>query len=336
MKRLSLFFLSFSFIAIFSFAGCKKSSDNPVGSVTTYPVTVTVLNPAGQPQGGALVKLKNPPYVDASFEGYTDSSGLATIKSPEGAQTITAQIGSAFLSEVQINVKPTTNPQQNIAPPIKLQQNTSVKVLVVKASAEELEEVLRDPKIGFTTFDEIDIDALRDSSEADSTKLLNYLKKYSLIFSDCHGGTEGGDDYAILSRTYGRYVQGGGKMYGGHYNYYHLQRVWNNFYQKENTKGDPSNDEINIVDNDLYRFVGFKVAKWSGDDYRNLSGYEKFDDLPQNAKVYGIINGITPNVAVIVENHVGTGKYLWTDYHNQDIKNDPKLIKLVQYFLLSL
>ena len=37
-----------------------------------------------------------------------------------------------------------------------------------------------------------------------------------------------------------------------------------------------------------------------------------------------------------MENHIGSGKYLWTDYHNQDIKDDVKLVKLVKYFLYSL
>jgi hypothetical protein len=52
--------------------------------------------------------------------------------------------------------------------------------------------------------------------------------------------------------------------------------------------------------------------------------------------VYGVIYRTSPSVGVIVENYIGTGKYLWTDYHNQDIKDDPKLVKIVQYFLLSM
>jgi hypothetical protein len=317
--------------------GCKKDEGdgNPAGpTVPTYPVSAIIKNPSGQAQGGALLSLKNPPYASAIFSGFTDSTGKATIQAPEGAQTLVASIGSAFRAELPVTV--VANQTGTNAGSVTLQQNTTVKVLVVKASAEQLEDVLRDPKIGFTTFDETYLYALRDSATVDSTKLLNYLKQYTLVFSDCDGGTEGDASYALLSRTYGRYVQGGGKMYGGHYNYYHLQRIWSTYYDNYDYQGSVSSDTISIVDANLSRYVGFSVAKWRSGDSRNLSGYEKFSDLPSSTKVYGVIRGTSPAVAVIAENYVGTGKYLWTDYHNQDIKDDAQLIKLVQYFLYSL
>jgi hypothetical protein len=171
---------------------------------------------------------------------------------------------------------------------------------------------------------------------ADSAALLTYLQKYTLVFSDCDGSSEGAEEYAKLSRVYGRYVQSGGKMYGGHYNYYHVQRIWTSSYQKSVAISSSANDSLTLVDTDISKYVGFTVAKWNSSDSRKLSGYEKFSDLPTNSKVYGKISGTNPEVFVIVENHLGTGKYLWTNYHNQDIKDDPQLIKLVQYFLKSL
>lgn len=314
--------------------GCKKD-DNPVDNVATYPVELTILNPAGLPQGGALVSLVNPPQSGDSYSGYTDSSGTVTLKAPEGAQVFLAKMGSALTVEIPFTVKATNDVTQNRPAPKQLQQNGTVKILVVKASAEEIENVLRDSKINFNTFTETDIDTLRDWANTDSVGLYNYLKTFSLIFSDCHAGSEGNDDYALLSRTYGRYVQNGGKMYGGHYNYYHLQRIWPGYYQTRNYY-EAGTDSISIINADLSNYLGITVAEWHSSDGRNLSGYEKFDDLPTNAKIYGIINGSSPAVGVIVENYIGTGKYLWTDYHNQDIKNDALLIKLVQYFLYSL
>jgi len=317
--------------------GCKKDdgAGNPAGpNVPTYPVSAIVRNPSGQAQGGALLALKNPPYASAIFSAFTDSTGKATVQAPEGPQTLVATIGSAFRAELPVTVA--ASQTGTSAGSITLQQNTAVKVLVVKASAEQLEDVLRDPKIGFTTFDTTYIFALRDSATVDSTKLLNFLKQYTLIFSDCDGGTEGSSSYALLSRTYGRYIQAGGKMYGGHYNYYHLQRIWSTYYDTYDYQGSTSTDSISIVDVNLSRYVGFSVAKWISTDSRRLSGYEKFSDLPTSTKVYGVIKGTSPPVGVIAENYSGTGKYLWTDYHNQDIKNDPQLIKLVQYFLYSL
>jgi len=326
-----MFFIAL--ILVMSITGCKKSESSPTSTVPTYPVSVTVLNATAQPQGGVLVTLKVVPYADPSFEAYTDSLGKATLQSPAGNQVFIAKIGSAYQVQFTVNVSTTA---ANIAPPQTLVRNTSIKVLCVLASAEQLENVLKDPKINFTDFDTTYIDTLRLRADADSAGLLTYLQKYTLVFSDCDGSTEGGDEFAKLSRVYGRYVAGGGNMYGGHYNYYHLQRIWTSSYQQFNSMSSPAGDSLALTDTDIAKFVGFSVAKWNSADYRNLSLYEKFNDLPSNAKVYGKIQGISPAVYVIVENHIGTGKYLWTNYHNQDIIGDPKLIKLVQYFLLSL
>lgn len=315
-------------------AGCKKDdgTTNPIQTVPTYAVSMTVQSPSGQAQGGALVALKNPPYADPSFLAYTDTAGKATIMAPVGPQTIVAKMGTIFQTEVSVTVVAATTPL--VVPPVRLVQNTALKVLVVQASAEQLEDVLH--VIGFATFDSTTIYALRDSANVDSTRTLNRLKQYSLIFSDCDGGSEGSDSYAALSRVYGRYVAQGGKMYGGHYNYYHLQRVWASYFDAYDSQGNTATDTLRIVDASLAGYVGFTYAGWISIDSRNLSGYEKFSDLPPSSKVYGVIKSTSPAVGVIVENYVGTGKYLWTDYHNQDIKNDPNLVKLVKYFLYSM
>ncbi len=313
--------------------GCSKNDNNPVAPTgPVYPVTVTVHNPAGEAQGGATVFLKGKPENDPVFSAITDTSGKATIKAPAGVQTLVAKIGSVFQAEFNVNVAASDSGTN--AGVVTLQQNTSLKVLVVKADAEQLENVLRDPKIGFTAFDSVSIYDMRDSATSDSTRLLNFFRQYTLIFSDCNGGDEGG--YPLLSRIYGRYVQGGGKIYGGHYNYYNLQVIWQGYYDSTDIQGSPSTDTIQIVDVNLQHYLGFAAARWNSTDYRALSGYEKFSNIPPASTVYGVIKNTSPSVPVIVENHAGTGKYLWTDYHNQDIKDDPTLIKIVQYFLYSL
>ncbi len=230
--------------------GCKKdSSPTGVPNVPTYPVTAIVKNPQGQPQGGALLSLKNPPYNDPKFSTYTDSTGMGTIQSPAGQQVLVAQIGSAFLSEITVTVAASDSGTN--AGPITLHQNTSVKVLVVKASAEQLEDVLR--TIGYTTFDSTTVSAMRDSAASDSNATLNFLKQYTLIFSDCDGGTE--EYYPLLSRVYGRYVQSGGKIYGGHYNYYNLRVIWSPHFDSSDWQS-PAVDSILITQQDLQRFVG--------------------------------------------------------------------------------
>jgi len=315
--------------------GCKKD-DNAANVVTVpvYPVSATVLNPQGQPQGGALLMLQNPPAQAGTFSAYTDTAGKATIQSPAGPQVLIAKMGTVFQATINVTVAASSTPTN--AGTVQLQQNTQLgKVLVVKAGCETLEDVLR--VIGYSTYDSTYIDALRDSATADSTKLLTYLRQYALIFSDCHCGSEGGSSYAVLSRTYGRYVALGGKIYGGHYNYYHLQRIWPPYYAAYDNQYNTSRDSIKIVDPTLAGWVGFNVASWdSSTDSRHLSGYEKFSDLPPGSKVYATIFWTSPQVAVIVENYSGGGKYLWTDYHNQDIKNVVHLRAIVQYFLLNM
>ena len=122
-------------------------------------------------------------------------------------------------------------------------------------------------------------------------------------------------------------------MYGGHYNYYHLQRIWPSYYTTRDYQ--TSTDTMQIVDAGLQSVVGTLLDFTNTSDSRHLA-YERFSNLPTNSKVYGVIYRTSPAVGVIVENYVGTGKYLWTNYHNQDIKDDPKLVKIVWYFLLKM
>jgi hypothetical protein len=319
-----------------TFDGCKKNDSvtNP-SSTALYNVTATVFNPQGQPQGGATLALQNPPAENGTFTSITDSTGKATIQSPSGQHTLIASLGTVFQATISVNVSASASGTV-VTTPMHLQQNTSLgKVLVVTADAEQLEDVLR--VIGYTVFDSVYIDTLEEMANIDSTKVLNYLKQYTLVFSDCDGGTEGDDEYAPLSRTYGRYIQGGGKMYGGHYNYYHLERIWPPYYTQEDNQDNPPADSIRIVSAALAGYVGFTVASWdSSSDSRELSGYEHFTDLPPTSVVYATISWTNPKIAVIVENHLGSGKFLWTDYHNQDIKDVAHLVKIVQYFLLNM
>jgi hypothetical protein len=65
-------------------------------------------------------------------------------------------------------------------------------------------------------------------------------------------------------------------------------------------------------------------------------------NLPANSVVYAVESGTTGSasspqgVPIIVENHVGTGKYVYTTYHNQDILGNPRLIGIVRYFLYNM
>ncbi|HTY59574.1 MAG TPA: hypothetical protein VMF59_12195 [Bacteroidota bacterium] len=317
--------------------GCSKNS-GPSGpalpaKVQTYAVTTNVLNPLGSSQGGATVSLVNPPYpngtyADQPFEVTTDSVGNATIQAPLGSQTITAKIGTLFQASTTVNVVASSTPL--VAPQLRLAQNSSLKVLVVLADCENLEDVLKN--VGFTIFDQVYIDSLRDRATADSVGTLTFLKKYNYVFSDCHCSTEQGSEYAVLSRVYGRFVTAGGKMYGGHYNYFHLQRIWSPNYTKSWKGTTVGNDSIQVLNRALASAAGYTVSAWSS----GLSYYDMFTDIPATSTVYAILKNSSPQGAVIVVNVVGSGKYVWTNYHNQDVGTDPRLLKLIQFFLWSM
>ncbi|HEY9165937.1 MAG TPA: hypothetical protein VIS48_07235 [Candidatus Kryptonia bacterium] len=313
-------------------SSCKKSNSVSANG-DLYPVTAKVLNPAGEPQGGAILKLSGKDDSDPVFATVTDDSGNGTIQAPAGQQTLIAKMGSIFQTSFTVNVL--ANSSGTSAGSVTLKQNTQMKVLVIYGGCEQIETVLSDPSIGFTKFDTTDVDYMRNRVQTDSNATLNYLKNYTLVFSDCNCGDE--DGYPLLARTYGRYVAQGGKIYGGHYNYMNLQYIFPPYYSQElSTDG----DSVTVVDDTLSKYVGFKVAAWTAST--SLGYYEQFSDLPPSAKVYVVITGTQPATPVIVLNTLQSGKYLYTIYHNQDILSytggtaDPRLIKIVKYFLYSL
>ena len=312
--------------------GCKKD-DNPANSSDTFPVTAIVLGPSGSPQGGATLTLQSPPSNDPKFTTTTDSAGKGTIQSPAGPQILIAKIGTVFYATLSVNVAASSAGTN--AGSVRLQQNTTLgRTLVIFAGCETLERVLRDTAIAYYLYDSTTVSDMRTRAVADSAALLTYLKQYSLIFSDCNCGDESG--YPLLARIYGRYVQQGGKIYGGHYNYMNLQYIFAPNYQTQTSN---ANDSISIIDVNLSTAIGYTVIRWPGS-----TGYQKYTDLPSggSSTVYAVFTG-TPGsatspqgVPVIVENRLGTGKYLWTIYHNQDILSDTRLVRIVRYFLYAL
>jgi len=316
---------------------CKKddNSGGPGGgSSDLYPVTATVLGPSGSPQGGATLSLQNPPTnVTGTFSTVTDSSGKGTIQSPAGQQTLLARLG---VFEATINVNVLASASGTSAPPMTLTQHTTLgKTLVIYADCENIEDVLRDSAIAYTQFDATTVDSMRIRAAADSTALLNWLKQYHVVFSDCNCGDE--KNFPLLARVYGQYVTQGGNIYGGHYNYMNLQNIFPQYYK---TGVHSSGDSLKIVNQTLSVALGYTVIQFSG-----ISSYELFSDIPtSNVTVYGVILNSTPTtgspegIPVIIENRIGSGKYLWTDYHNQDLLNiytDPshRLVRIVRYFL---
>jgi hypothetical protein len=340
MKKL---FTSFSMLAIIicflMIGGCDKASTPcpvcPAGSgVTTYKVTATVLGPSGAPLGGATLALVNPPNQSGTFSTLTDSAGKGTIDAPAGSQQLIATLG-IFQATINITVNVnTTNIPQSVGT-VKLQQNTTLgKTLVIFAGCEEIENVLADTSIAYTKFDHTTVDSMRIRVAIDSVAVLNYLKQYAIVFSDCNCGDE--YEYPQLARVYGQYVRQGGRIYGGHYNYMNLQNIVPPYYQ---TQVYGYGDSLKIINTNLSTALGYTVIQFDG-----LSGYELWSDLPGSSTttVYAVMtsspgsNSSPQGIPIIVENRVGSGKYLWTAYHNQDILSDPRLVRIVRYFLYAM
>jgi hypothetical protein len=341
MKKLLLSFpILVIIIGMLMIAGCSKDS-NPVAGpagprVATFRVSAIVLGPSGAPQGGATLSLVNPPSQTGTFSTITDTAGKGTLEAPAGPQVLKAKMGTVFQATISITVKDTNIVQ--IAGSVQLQQNTSLgKTLVIFAGCEQIEEVLADTQIAYTTYDHTTVDSMRIRVDADSVSLLNYLKQYAIVFSDCNCGDETG--FPKLARLYGRYVQQGGKIYGGHYNYMNLQYIFAPYYQTYPTTSG-TGDSLKILNTDLSTAMGHTLIKWPN----SLYGYALFTDLPGSSTttVYAVISGSTGSasspqgIPIIVENRLGTGKYLWTTYHNQDILSDPRLVKIVRFFLYNM
>jgi hypothetical protein len=339
-NKLQIFLLGMLMLCILlAYMGCAKDettvgpqNPNTDPNAPTYPVTVTVLGPSGAPQGGVIVTLQNPPKVDSIFSAITNSLGKATLQAPAGQQVLIATIG-VFQSTITVTVNASTT-GNIISAPIKLVQNTALgKTLVIFAGCEHIEEVLADSAIGYTAFDTTSIEYMRARVVADSAALLTYLKQYTIVFSDCNCGDEYG--YPKLARLYGRYVQQGGNIYGGHYNYMNLQYIFPGYYT---TGSSGYGDSLKIINTNLSSVLGYSVIYWS------TGWYSPYMDLPANSVVYAVESGTTGSasspqgVPIIVENHVGTGKYVYTTYHNQDILNnaDTRLKGIVRYFLYNM
>lgn len=318
------------------FDGCGKNDNilTPAGPVALYTVTAKVVDTVGNPQAGAVLELDNPPNQPGTFIATTDSSGRATIQSPSGNRALIARLGITLQGTTNVNVQASSTPTD--AGTIHLEPiQAPARVLAVITQAESLQTVLR--AIGYSSFDTTYADSLLALSVRDSSALLTFLSQYSIVFSNCDEGLESSSNYAVLSRTYGRYISAGGKMFGGHCNFYHLQRIFPPYYQTYDNQEDEARDSLSVVDGGLASWLGYSIAGWdSSTDSRKLSGYEKFLDLPPGARVYATISWTNPQVGVIVENPLGKGKFVWTNFHNEDVLNAPGLRRIVQYFLYTM
>jgi hypothetical protein len=341
MKKLLTSFSMLAIIICFlMIAGCDKTTNTPCpvcpgSGVATYKVTATVLGPSGAPQGGVTLSLVNPPNQAGTFSTLTDSAGKGTIDAPAGPQQLIATIG-IFTATINITVNVnTTNVPQTVGT-VQVHQNTSLgKTLVIYAGCEQIESVLADTSIAYTTFDHTTVDSMRIRVVADSVAVLNYLKQYAIVFSDCNCGDE--EDYPLLARVYGQYVRQGGKIYGGHYNYMNLQYIFAPSYNNQ-SQVYGYGDSLRIINTNLSVALGYTVIEFS-----SLSGFEMFSEIPiGNSTVYAVmassaVSASSPQgIPIIIENRLGTGKYVWTTYHNQNILSDPRLVRIVRYFLYTM
>ncbi len=123
-----------------------------------------------------------------------------------------------------------------------------------------------------------------------------------------------------------------------------LEVIWPPYFAEidKDNQGSTNTDTMKIVDATLQGVVGTYLDWTHSGDSRHLSGYEKWTNLhiPSTSYTYGVIKNTSPAVSVIVECHPNPnpngGKYLWTNYHNQDIKTLPALRKIIEYFMLNM
>lgn len=334
LSKISGFFL-LTISAVYmltSLNSCKKDE-----AVETQAISMKVLDPTGHPIGGATVYVKGKSESDPTFSGKSNADGIAYLKAPYGQVTLVAKMGSVFVNEYSLNVTKSTTD----AGKVELKQNILLKVLVIKASAEQLEDVL--DSLGYTDFDTISIAPFRNLCDSDPDSALRFLRQYTLVFSDCNGSEENQFSYSI-GPVFKDYVKFGGKIYGGHYNYMNLRYIFPNTYMNDRSYMHDE-DSITVIDPALSNFVGFSSSRWNSNPTvndpvaRRLNTYQTFDDLPNSLIppiTYLVVSHVEPKLPAVVENHYGAGKYVYTIYHNQDIIKDQKLLVLIKFFLFSM
>ncbi|HUI92827.1 MAG TPA: carboxypeptidase-like regulatory domain-containing protein [Chitinivibrionales bacterium] len=300
-----------------------------LGSAQMVPMYVMVDDPQGQPFGGVRV------WIDGTTDtAVTNVTGKAVLDASPGTKNLFARLG-IFGAQEWVTIHP--GDTAVTAPALRLAQNSSVKILVLKAPAESLEVVLK--AIGFTTFDTMSVDTLGARADSDTVAAASFLGQYGLVFLDCIapeipadlGGTS-------LYISMSHYIEQGGVVYGGHYGYFALEAIFAPYYQNINDGDQQPADTLLVLDTAMAANVGYSQIAWQSTDGsgRMLSGYETFSDLPPNAHVMGAIKGTNPLMAVIIENYLGRGRLLWTNYHNQDIVSFPQLLKIVKYTMYNL
>jgi hypothetical protein len=291
------------------------------GPITMMPVHAILDDPQGKPFGGVRV------WIDSTRDTVlSDSYGKATLNSPCGSRLFKARLG-VFIGEIHITVSPCDTALS--VPALRLVLDPSVKVLVATTPAETIQTLL--PAIGFTIIDSIAADSLTALANRDSAKCFEFLKNYPMVFLNCDGadGIYNANIFSVL----GQYISSGGVAYGGHYAFRGLQQLFPGYYQQGDIQDLSPNDTLLITDTALSSYVGYSSIAWQSTDDRGLSGYEKFDDLPPDAKVLAVIKNAHPQVGVIVENRLGLGRFLWTNFHSQDIVSFSEQIKLLKYVL---
>lgn len=130
----------------------------------------------------------------------------------------------------------------------------------------------------------------------------------------------------------------GGNIYGGYYNYLNLQYIFAPYYQTQ-VYNSAATDTMKVIDPTLSTALGYSVIAYP---QNTLTLFDLWGDIPtSNVTVYGVImnnpatSGSSQGIPIIVENRVGSGKYVWTSYHNQNILSDPthRLVRIDRYFL---
>jgi hypothetical protein len=300
-----------------------------LGPAQTVPVGVTVDDPQGQPFGGVRI------WIDgASDTAVSNFYGKAVVYAFAGTRTVSARLG---IFGAQGSVRISSGDTAVTAPVLRLSQNSSVKLLVLKAPAESIEVLL--PAIGFTKFDTMSVDTFAARADSDTVQAYNILVQYGMVFLDCIapeipadlGGTS---LYVAMSH----YIEQGGVVYGGHWGYFALESIFAPYYQNIDDGDQQPADTLIILDTAMAANVGYTRIAWQSTDNggRMLTGYETFSDLPPDARVMGAIKNRSPQSGVIIENYLGRGRFLWTNYHNQDIASFPQLMRIVKYTLYNL
>ncbi len=313
-KRMSILAILGIFVILTS---CAKED---VGTVIGYVYTAN----GSMPLAGISVFVKDSPSISTN----SDTAGYFEVEEvPTGEQVIVLESGS-FKNEIEIDVKDGENVISTKDNPIKLGSGegaVKVKMAVVYGTYDAIEEIL--DTLGFPQISSPDVDSsgyVFYNAPDDVLNDLALLNKFAIVFINC-GADETVDSTMINNIR--QYIQNGKSMYASDWAYCFVEKPFPeyiDFFGEDTIDGDAKVGNAEVVtasvlaDDLIYQLgkntmeINFDLGAWVV-----MDGVSSNTEIMIKANVHDIYGQELPNRPVMVRFNYGTGRVLYTSFHNE-------------------